>query len=299
MFFLWLTRWASDSLLDFINQLWENIEFGYITDIVEVEDITDSQISFKSPFILDWSWSKINKYRIMYSPKSLDEMTDDASLLNQSMEKQFTITNTSTSTFSINLNKISDNLSGDKIYYALIIPEDSNWIFWNLSNEICFKLDEKIYWEWNDCINWNWISMKETHNAWADMSLANISFTRNWNTITLRWIAIEWSDEVELFLFNWSTNQYTKLATVDIIDEEYSFTTTRNWEHRVKFIPDNGWTEHIYTFQVSWIWTTPPPPPSTPWVPSVPKVWPTENIIALLILTFAIYFIYRKAKRQS
>ena len=62
----------------------------------------------------------------MYSPKSLDEMTDDASLLNQSMEKQFTINNTSTSTFSINLNKVSDNLSGDKIYYALIIPEDSN-----------------------------------------------------------------------------------------------------------------------------------------------------------------------------
>jgi hypothetical protein len=85
LLFLWLVKWASSWLIDFINNLWENIEFGYITDTVDVSDITTGKVTFKSPFILDGSWNKITKYRIMYSPKSLDEMEADTNLLSQSM----------------------------------------------------------------------------------------------------------------------------------------------------------------------------------------------------------------------
>jgi hypothetical protein len=127
------------------------------------------------------------------------------------------------------------------------------------------------------------------------MSLANISFTRNWNTITLKWISIEWSDKVEIFLRDRDNQQYKKLWTANINDEEYSFTSTKSGEHRVKFIPDNGWTEHIYTFQVQWT----PNPVNEPWVTKVPKVWPKENIIAIIGFTLAIYFIYRRSRRHS
>ena len=299
LLFLWLVKWASSWLIDFINNLWENIEFGYITDTVDVSDITTAKVTFQSPFILDWSWNKITKYRIMYSPKSLDEMEADTNLLSQSMEKQFNITNTSGSTFTMDLIAPGDQLVWDNIYYALVIPEANNWIFGELSNEICFKLSTRIYGEWNDCVNWNWTTPENDHNAWwADMSLANISFTRNWNTITLRWISIEWSDEVEIFLRDRDNEEYKKLWTADIDDEEYAFTTNENWEHRVKFIPDNGWTEHIYTFQVTWIswWSD---DPDEPWIPKVPKVWPTENTIAIIVFTLAIYFIYRRSRRHS
>jgi hypothetical protein len=39
----------------------------------------------------------------MYSPKSLNEMEGDTSLLSQSIEKQFDITDTSTSKFTMDL----------------------------------------------------------------------------------------------------------------------------------------------------------------------------------------------------
>lgn len=295
--FLWLAKWSSSGLIDFINNLWDNIEFGYITDTVSVDTITTNQVTFESPFILDWSWNKITKYRIMYGQKSLNEMEEDTSLLSWSMEKQFNITDSSTSTFKMDLIATWDNISWDKIYYILVIPEASNWIFWEISNEMCFKLDTRIYGEWNDCINWNWITPEDDHNAWwADMSLANISFTKDWNTITLRRISLDWSDEVEIFLWNRDDEEYKKLWTANMNDEEFAFTTNKNGEHRVKFIPDNGGIEHVYTFQVSWLSG---PWPEEPWVPKVPKVWPKENIIAILIFTFIVYLIYRRAKRQS
>ena len=298
MLFLWLAKWASSWLIDFINNLWENILFWYITDTVEVKDITTDKITFESPFILDWSGAKITKYRIMYSPKSLNEMEGDTSLLSQSIEKQFDITDTSTSKFTMDLISTWDQFSWDKIYYALVIPEASNWIFWEISNEICFRLDTRISGEWNDCVNWNWTTPEDDHGAWwADMSLANISFTKNWNTITLNWISIDWSDEVEIFLRDWDSEEYKKLWTANIDDEEYSFTTNKNGEHRVKFIPDNGGTEHIYTFQVEW--ANNQEPDSAAWVPRVPKVWPTENIIAIIFFTLAIYFIYTRAKKKT
>jgi hypothetical protein len=34
-------------------------------------------------------------------------------------------------------------------------------------------------------------------------------------------------------------------------------------------------------------------------VPRVPKVWPTENIIAIIFFTLAIYFIYTRAKKKT
>lgn len=46
----------------------------------------------------------------MYSPKSLDEMEADTNLLSQSMEKQFNITNTSGSTFTMDLIAPGDQL---------------------------------------------------------------------------------------------------------------------------------------------------------------------------------------------
>ena len=262
-----------------------------------MKDITIDKITFESPFILDWSGAKITKYRIMYSPKSLNEMEGDTSLLSQSIEKQFDITDTSTSKFTMDLISTWDQFSWDKIYYALVIPEASNWIFWEISNEICFRLDTRISGEWNDCVNGNWTTPENDHSAgWADMSLANISFTKDWNTITLKWISVEWSDEVEIFLRDWDSEEYKKLWTANIDDEEYSFTTNKNGEHRVKFIPDNGGAEHIYTFQVEW--ANNQGPDSAAWVSRVPKVWPTENIIAIIFFTLAIYFVYTRAKKK-
>jgi len=297
--FFWLTK-ATSWLIDIISSLWANIEFWYITDTIAVDNITASKVTFKSPFILDWAWNKITKYIIMYSPKSLSEMETDTTLLAQSKQKQFDITGISNATFTMDLISTWDVFSWNQIYYISVIPQDNSGTIGEFSNEMCFRLDTRISGEWSDCINWKWVTPENSHSAWwADMSLANISFTKNWNTITLRWISVEWSDNVEIFLQDPDSQDYTKLWVASILDEEFSFTTHRNGEHRVKFIPDNWGTEHIYTFQVSWVsWWTPgwTIPPS---ITKVPKVWPKENIIAIIIFTFGIYLVYKRAKRNS
>lgn len=294
---LWLARWSSQELIDFINNLWDTIEFWYIEDVVEVDDITNDQITFKSPFIMDENNNKINKYIIMYSNSSLEDMTNDSDLLNNAKEKVITIQDSSWSNFTMELLTDEDQVPSNEIYYALIIPENSDWLYWEISNEICFKLESRIYWEGDDCVNWNWVSL-EDHNAWwADMSLANISHTKNWKTITLRRTAIDWSDEIDIFLRDFDDEEYNLLWSPDMEDESFSFTSTKNWEHIVKFTPDNWWKEHVYTFTVTWI--TPTQTPTTPWVTSVPKVWPKENIIAVIIISMLLYFLFRKAKKHS
>jgi len=56
----------------------------------------------------------------------------------------------------------------------------------------------------------------------------------------LRWIAVNGSDEIDIFLRNEDQGTFSKLATVDMDDESYSFTISENGEHIVKFIPNNG-----------------------------------------------------------
>ncbi|MCF7835014.1 hypothetical protein K9M48_03070 [Candidatus Gracilibacteria bacterium] len=294
-----LTKGSSDELVDFINNLGTSIEFGYtIDDVVEVSNITADKITFESPFIFDESDNKIDKYIIMYNNSSLEDMTNDSDLLNNSKEKAITIDDTAGSKFTMDLIADDDQVPSNEIYYALVIPENTDGVLGEISNEICFKLESKIYGEGDDCVNGNGISFDDEHNAGgADMSLASISHTKNGNTITLRWLAIDGSDDIDIFLRDNDDEEYNLLDTVNMDDEEYSFTSTRDGEHIVKFTPDNGGREHVYTFTVTGI--TPTPAPSTPGVTSVPKVGPKENIIAVLIFTLLGYFIYRKAKRSS
>ena len=85
------------------------------------------------------------------------------------------------------------------------------------------------------------------------MTLANVSHTQNGNQVTLRWTSVAGSTNVDIFLRDDSEGSFNKLATKTLSSESYTFTVTRNGEHIIKFIPDNGGTETTYTFNVSGI----------------------------------------------
>jgi hypothetical protein len=46
--------------------------------------------------------------------------------------------------------------------------------------------------------------------------------------LTLKWIAVSGSDDVDLFLWDENAGTFTKLSTVNMSAESYSFTVSKN-----------------------------------------------------------------------
>ncbi len=289
----------SDSVLDYINNIWQNILFGYkpATDKISVDSITSTSITIKSPVLKDEFNDTIRHYTLMYGPNTLSQIVADPTLISNTKEKVFSNLNLAGQTnFTMNLTT-TDTLNPNTIYYVMSIPKDSVWTLWEVSNELCFRLSDQLHWEWDDCVNW-----VNLHSAWADMSLANISHTLNWNNVTLRWISLNGSNSIDIFLWNESLWNFSKLATVNMSAESYSFALTRNGEHIVKFIPNNEWKEINYTFNAVWI-TDAVDPTSTSTATSTTVtpvvVWPKENVIAILVWTIILYLAYKIVRRKA
>lgn len=229
----------------------------------------------------------------MYGEYPLIDVLDDPSLLDYSMEKAFeNLDLAGDSTFTMELDT-DDDIDDDTVYYVVAVPRDEAGSLWEISNEICFRLIDQVYWEGDECENTDIDAW--SHWAGADMNLANVSHTINWDTVTLRWISIDGSDEIEIFLRDEDAGTFHKLASVDMDDESYSFDIDETGEHIVKFIPDNGGVEKNYTFNALGIDSDDDVDPVvTPVV-----VWPKENIIAILIGTLLIYLLYRVAKARK
>lgn len=280
----------SDSVLDYLEDIGGDILFGYAAlDKISVDAIDDNSIVINSPVLKDEFQEIISNYTLMYGEYPLIDVLDDPTLLEYSREKAFDNLNlTLDSVFTMDLDT-GDEIDKDTVYYVVVVPKDDAWSMWEISNEICFRLVDQVYGEGDDCKN---TEIAASHGAWADMSLSNISHTINWNTITLRWLSIAGSDDIELFLRDESAGKFNKLSTVGMWDESYSFNITIDWENIVKFRPNNGWTEINYTFNAMWI------NDATPTVTPV-VVWPKENIIAILIGTLLIYLVYVVSRRKA
>lgn len=299
MMFLWF-GFAQDDLGDRVESLLDD-SFGFGVDAsIEVENIDNDNITIRSDIVFWELWEKILDYSFMYWEYDIQSAIWNTDLLDEFEEKNISIDENDNS-FEIEFNKDDDNIDPDKIYYMVAVPKDEFGIPWEISNEICFILDNQIYWEWSDCKD---SDTNSNHGAAiADMELANITHQINWDKITLLWTEIDGADEVEIRLRDLNDERFSTLATVNMRDERYDFTTNRNWEHNIKFIPiDNNeetWKYKIYTLTITTIdeptvvQAEDPTPPS--WgITTVPVVGPKENIIIILLVSFLAYFIFKK-----
>lgn len=292
LLFFWTTFALTGDLWNIISDLNSAILFGYKnTQKITVDSITTEKIVIKSPLISDDFGTKIKKYTVIYGPYSLDEILSNTALVDQSKEKSFTFSWTETwITMELNL---TDTINPNTVYYLSVIPKDDSDMPWDVSNEIWFKLADKTSWEWK------YQTVDSTHaSAWADMSLAGISHTINWNKVNLTWIAVGWSDKIDIFLRDPSASVFNKLTTVNMTTEKYEFPISRNWEFIVKFVPNNVWKEKVYTFTVTSLKAA-VTPTTKKIITKVPKVWPTENIFVIVLLTFAIYLWYKKYYKKA
>ena len=123
------------------------------------------------------------------------------------------------------------------------------------------------------------------------MNLANVTHVIAGNQVTLRWTAVNGSDKVDIFLRNPTSEVFTKLSTVNMSAERYTFTATRNGEFIINFMPNNSGREKRYTFTIAGVTgTTPTVKP----IVKVPHVGPAENIVVALFITFVLYLLYRR-----
>lgn len=272
---LLVTVHAQTPLSDRLDDLSDESMFGYNESIkISISEITPQKVVISSPVIVDELGGKIRTYTIMYSPYTVEEMTTSPALLNQAKEKTFNFTGTET-VLKMELN-LYDGLDPTKVYYVNVIPKDANGIPGQISTQdLRFKLatlesGEGTYTG----------SPLLAHAAGANMALANISHSCNPDClatttqaskkITLTWIAVAGSDDVEISAQLPGSNSFTTLATVNMTDEKYELQTNKNGEHIFKFTPDNGGTETHYTVNINGIGTTGTPATGTG-ITKVPK----------------------------
>lgn len=274
-----------------MDNLSDDIPFGYtMSQEISVDQIDVDSITIKSPVIEDDLGNKITKYTMMFSEYPLSQILENAALIDDAMEKTFEFT-TVGSEITMELTSANDGITPTKVYYLSVIPKDQNNILGEISNELRFKLATQTYGEWT--------YEEVTHTAaGANMALANITHTITNNRATLRWTAVDGSDKVDIFLWNPTSSVFERLAIVNMTDETYTFTLTRNGEYIVNFVPNNEGTEHRYTFIADGIVATTTTTPSTPVIGSIPATWPKENVLIALAIAVVAYIVYRRVRAK-
>lgn len=297
IFALWLllfgiTSAATGDLRDRMDNLNDEIPFGYAaSQKISVNEISANNIVIKSPVIQDELWNQIKKYTVMFSQYPLSQILEDTALLDQSREKTFDFTTVGTE-ITMELTATADSISPSSVYYISVIPKDANGILWEISNELRFKLATETYGDWTP-------EDSVVHAAaGANMSLANVTHTITQNTVTLRWTAIDGSDKVDIFLWNPTSGIFERLSSVNMSDESYAFTLTRNGEYIINFMPNNNGTEYRYSFVANGI-TASTTPTTTPIIGKIPATGPKENVMIALAIAFVLYLVYRKVTSKA
>ena len=133
------------------------------------------------------------------------------------------------------------------------------------------------------------------------MTLANVTHTITSNKATLRWTSVPGSNQIDIFLWNPTSQAFERLSTVNMSDESYTFALTRNGEYIVNFVPNNGGTEFRYTFVANGVTATSSITNTngTPIIGVVPKTGPKENMLVVFAIAFVLYFVYRRLKVKA
>ncbi|MFA6256101.1 MAG: hypothetical protein WC606_02855 [Candidatus Absconditabacterales bacterium] len=288
-----VTTAATGDLRDWIDNLGNETPFGYtVNQKITVDQIAVNKIVVKSPVIQDDLGNKIRKYIVMFSQYSLSQILENAALLDQSKEKIFDFATVDTGV-TMELTSTGDTINPNVVYYLFVIPKDQNGILGEASDEIWFKLATQTYGEGIP-------SAASTVHAAAgsNMSLAHITHTIAQNKVTLRWTSVDGSDKIDIFLWNPTSAAFERLASVNMSDEKYEFTLTRNGEYIVNFMPNNGGTEYRYTFVANGVVAAPATTTKTtttkPTIGKIPATGPKENILIALAIAFVLYLVYRR-----
>ncbi|MDR2191087.1 MAG: hypothetical protein LBP53_08230 [Candidatus Peribacteria bacterium] len=293
-----------------IAELRTNASFGYTTqDVITVPLITPSSIGIASPILKDIGGDDMTIYKLTYGPYLMEDLVNASETLLKEIQVKTGVVQDGQVHFSLGL---SDGLTGDKTYYAMITPLGIYDEPGTSSAQICFNLAQERYEIGNACQNFDKPQEVEhpvattstepltetAHTAASapvNMSLANITHTIDGNTISLKWTALEGGGTIDIFVFDFRQEKYILAGTVRMTDEKFDYKMTWDNEHLFRFVPQAG-TEFTYTVNAV---RGPEPTPPAPVIVKPPVTGPVENMLAVLLLSLLVYGGYRYYTRKS
>ena len=143
---------------------------------------------------------------------------------------------------------------------------------------------------WTVLFTWIWYSFA------ANPSILNYSYTVEWDDVKIFWTDNSNGWNIDINLQNPQTNDWLHFGTAKISDQVFTYTKQRDWDQKIRMIPDDGWDEVHITIQ----WTTTPNPNANRTViPVVPKTGPSGNVIWIIIATLVIFGGYIYIKKRA
>jgi len=306
-------------LSSFFDALLDDINFGYTNEEIGVSSISTDEVVLESPVISDENGDPVTNFALSYGPYSLAEIdSSQLSKLSEFEEKNVTWDGQG-NVVQFRLGT-ADGIDPTKIYYVTVVPKNSDGVMGEISpNEICFRLSDEIWGEGMDCADGSSTAggqnaaaavqitaAPQQHNAAVDLSLANITHSIQGNTINLSRVDLASVENLEIFLMNEDGQTFTRLTTLPMTRERYSFTTNQRGSIKVRFIPLNAQgvavgTEYIYTINNFVPSAAPTQPVPTQEVTSVPQVGPATDfaLVGMGVLLLVIIATLRARARQE
>jgi len=136
------------------------------------------------------------------------------------------------------------------------------------------------------------------------MNLANVTREQTNTTIMMKRNALAWADKLQISYTTVGKTTMTVVWTPRMSDWKFSFKVPQLDTYIVKLQPldDSGalvWTETNQTIHmVEWAGTT-NTPTYTPWIPTVPQVWPEDYLPHVLIFSLVWYLCYGLYRKVS
>ena len=288
---------TEDDLFNLLDELANAGTFGYTAEQqITLTAFEPWFVMIQSPVVADDLGVLVTNYTVQYATQPILELIEQ-NKVDEIRQKEFTFDTNIQANVDLQLDANAD-FDPNTTYFLSVVPKNNEWFPGNVSNEIEFNL--------NGLLNANGNGPETTPppatsgpapggdgNA-IDMCAANISYTQNGQNITVTRTAIS-DKQADMFIRHTSQRDFSKLATIGLRDEAYTFVASRDGTHFIKMQAIEGGqpigteciqTLHLQPFQVN--------------IPVAPKNGPELTLIlAILILTSVGYIGYRKRKFRS
>ena len=272
----------------------------YTEDDLIWGDFIDGNLHVTAPTKEDIGYDVATVYYMFVSPyrisqiKSWDPSVDTSKIIMQQVEIDSNAQNVEFEVLGVD---------PEQSYYGFVSPVDMYDGFGTPSNEMCFKLSTNTYNQGAGCDAFELVmdpskttddpsAAVQQEQLWVGcvwMDMANISHVVKWDTITLKWTAVD-GNIVQIAIFDPNEEYWRSLGVVNMSDEKFDY--KMQWNGEQNFMLTNGCGGEV-RYKADAAMGTPEPdvvPPAT---------WPAENVLYIAIAAVILYGAYVLFFRKS
>jgi len=213
---------------------------------IKIKEFTDTTVTIESPIINNDLGIPMTTYVAQIGTAPILTLLEQDKF-DQILQKEFKFKSDIKDSITMELVSPKD-FDANKPYYVTVVPKNQEWFPWTPSNEIQFKLADMIKTAKENPDK----TAKENPDETAkenpdktpnptplekndtDLCTASISYVQKGQAVTVSWSAIS-NRNMNLYIRHTTQREFSKIATVNITDEEYTFMASRDGTHFIKF----------------------------------------------------------------